>query len=65
MKGGRKHAPAAERPKLHGVQSNAAEIPARLVDWTPSNQLQRPQERHDIRLFSKKTRQIGNRVHGY
>jgi hypothetical protein len=52
MKGGRKHAAAAKRPKLHGVESNAVEIPARLVDWTPYNQLQRPQERHYIRLFT-------------
>jgi hypothetical protein len=52
MTGGRKHASAAERPKLHGVQSIAAEIPGPLVDWTPHNQRQCPQERHDIRQFT-------------
>ncbi len=52
MTEGGTHASAAERRKLHGVQSIAAEIPVPLVDRTPHNQLQRPQERHDILLFT-------------
>jgi hypothetical protein len=41
-----------ERLELHGVQSTAGRSLVSSLDWAPHNQLQRPQECHDILLFT-------------